>query len=46
MGQARAAKEHTSSYGGRDGLEGFLEEEMLAAKLKGMGLLEWAYLTR
>lgn len=38
MGQARATKEHTASYGGRGGLE--------AAKLKGMGLLEWAYLTR
>ena len=40
MGQAWAAPEHTASYGGRDGLEGFLEEEMLVAKLKGTGFLE------
>ena len=40
MGQAWAATEHTASYRDRDGLEDFLEEEMLIAKLKGMGFLE------
>lgn len=29
----------TASYGRRDGLEGFPEEGMHAAKLEGMGLL-------
>ena len=40
MGQAWAATEHTASYQGRDSLEDFMEEEMLIAKLKGMGFLE------
>lgn len=40
MGQAWASQEYRANDRRRkDGLEGFLEEEMSAAELEGMGLL-------